>query len=128
MAGRELSRNFSITEGHVSKVFTTWINFLHQELKALTYFRTVLKTREKLPDSFHKFPNTRIVLDGAEVRTQKPSSLLAQRQTFSPYKHYNTYKAIVGCTPNGYICHISGLWGGSVSDRTILEESGLMGS
>ncbi|KAG0431858.1 hypothetical protein HPB47_021388 [Ixodes persulcatus] len=49
------------------------------------------------------------------------------RQTFSPYKHYNTYKAIVGCTPNGYICYVSGLWGGSASDRTIVEESEFMG-
>ncbi|CAN7978992.1 unnamed protein product [Ixodes persulcatus] len=127
MAGRELSRNFSITEAHVSKVFTTWINFLQRELRALTYFPTVLETREKLPDSFQKFPNTRIVLDATEVRTQKPSALLAQRQTFSPYKHYNTYKAIVGCTPNGYICYVSGLWGGSASDRTIVEESEFMG-
>ncbi|KAM7295722.1 hypothetical protein ISCGN_020994 [Ixodes scapularis] len=127
MAGRELSRNFNITEAHVSKVFTTWINFLQRELRALIYFPTVLETRKKLPDSFHKFPNTRIVLDATEVRTQKPSALLAQRQTFSPYKHYNTYKAIVGCTPNGYICYVSGLWGGSASDRTIVEDSELMG-
>ncbi|KAG0426986.1 hypothetical protein HPB47_025930 [Ixodes persulcatus] len=36
-------------------------------------------------------------------------------------------RAILGCTPNGYICHVTGLWGGSASYRTIVEESVLMG-
>ncbi|CAN7941798.1 unnamed protein product [Ixodes hexagonus] len=127
MAGREIARLFGISEGQVSKVFATWINFLQRELRAVTLFPTVSELQHHLPDAFHKFPNTRVVLDGTEVRIQKPSSLLAQRQTFSPYKHYNTYKAVVGCTPNGYICHVSKLWGGSVSDREIVEDSGLIG-
>lgn len=112
MAGKEIARNFGISEGQVSKVFTTWINFLQRELRAITLFPTVLEIQEHLPDAFHNFPNTRVVLDGTEVRIEKPSSLRAQRQTFSSYKHYNTYKAVVGCTPDGYICHVSDLWGG----------------
>lgn len=57
---------------------------------------------------------------------QRPSSLSAQRQTFSPYKHYNTNKALIGCTPDGYITYVSRLWGGSSSDKAILESSGLL--
>ncbi|XP_040073250.3 uncharacterized protein LOC115319271 [Ixodes scapularis] len=126
MVGKEIARNFNISEGQVSKVFSTWNNFLQQEVRALTPFPTVLENQENLPDAFHRFPNTRVVLDGTEVRTQKPSSLLAQRQTFSLYKHYNTYKAVVGSTPKGYISYVSELRGGSTSDRVIVEESGLM--
>ncbi|KAM7295911.1 uncharacterized protein LOC121833803 [Ixodes scapularis] len=126
MAGKELARNFNISEGQVSKVFVTWIKFLQRQLRVLLQFPTVAEIQPNLPNAFHKFSNTRAVLDGTEVRIQKPSSLLAQRQTFSPYKHYNTYKAVVGCTPEGYICHVSQLWGGTVSDRMIVEESGLV--
>lgn len=126
MPGKEIARNFGISEGHFSRVFATWINFLRLELKGMTRFPTCGELQGHLPTAFGSFPDTRVVLDGTEVRVQKPSSLAAQRQTFSYYKHYNTYKAIVGCTPNGYICYVSKLWGGSVSDRKIIEEGGLL--
>ncbi|XP_064456557.1 uncharacterized protein LOC135367286 [Ornithodoros turicata] len=125
MSGKEISRNFGISEGHFSKVFATWINFLNHELKSITSFPTVDQIKPHLPKAFMKFPNTRLVLDATEVRIQKPSSLKAQRQTFSHYKHYNTYKVVIGCTPDGYISFVSRLWGGSVSDVHVVEKSGL---
>lgn len=126
MPGEEVARNFLMSASHVSRIFVTWVNFLELELEA----RVQIPTREMLapylPGSFRGFENTRLVLDATEVRIQRPSSLSAQRQTFSTYKHYNTYKVLLGCTPDGYIAYVSRLWGGSVSDKTMLQCSGLL--
>lgn len=126
MQGQELARNFLMSESLVSRTFATWINFLQRELRHLTTFPTRDDIGPHLPKSFYDFPDTRLVLDATEVRIQRPSALNAQRQTFSPYKHYNTYKVLIGCTPDGYITYVSRLWGGSSSDKAILETSGLL--
>ncbi|XP_037582892.1 uncharacterized protein LOC119466448 isoform X1 [Dermacentor silvarum] len=126
MGGVELARNFLICESQVSRIFTTWVNLLQRELKELTTLPPREALQPYLPKSFRDFADTRLVLDATEVRIQRSSSLSAQRQTFSPYKHYNTYKVLLGCTPDGYIAFVSRLWGGSVSDTTILESSRLL--
>lgn len=126
MQGQELARNFLMSESLVSRTFSTWINFSQRELRHLTPLPTLDDIRSHLPKCFSDFPDTRLVLDATEVRIQRPSSLSAQRQTFSPYKHYNTYKALIGCTPDGYITYASRLWGGSSSDKAILASSGLL--
>ncbi|XP_037567711.2 uncharacterized protein LOC119448545 [Dermacentor silvarum] len=128
MPGKEIARNFMMSESQVSRTFATWINFLERELTAITSIPSQDEIRPHLPRSFRFFENTRLILDATEVRIQRPSSLGAQRQTFSTYKHYNTYKVLVGCTPDGYIAFVSRLWGGSVSDKTILGCSTLLDS
>ncbi|XP_064461833.1 uncharacterized protein LOC135371985 [Ornithodoros turicata] len=125
MSGREISRNFGTSECSFSKIFVTWINFLQRELKNITRFPTVAQIKPYLPDVFQEFPNTRLVLDVTEVRIQRPPSLNVQGQTFL---HYNTYKVVVGCTPDGYISYVSKLWGGSVSDAHIVQKSGVFDS
>ncbi|XP_077533318.1 uncharacterized protein LOC144145537 isoform X2 [Haemaphysalis longicornis] len=126
MSTEEVARNFMLSESQVSRIFSTWINFLQRELRRLTNIPPKEDMAQHLPKSFKGFEDTRLVLDATEVRIQRSSLLKAQRQTFSRYKHYNTYKALLGCTPDGYVAFVSRLWGGSVSDKAILESSGLM--
>ncbi|XP_065293901.1 uncharacterized protein [Dermacentor albipictus] len=126
MPGEEVARNFLMSTSHVSRIFATWVNFLEHELEARMQMPTREMIAPHLPGCFRGFENTRLVLDATEVRIQRPSSLSAQRQTFSTYKHYNTYKVLLGCTPDGYIAYVSRLWGGSVSDKTMLQCSGLL--
>ena len=80
-----------------------------------------------LPSGFReKFPTTYIIIDGSEVFIETPSDLHMQSSTWSQYKHHNTVKFLVGCTPNGAISFISSVYVGSISDVELTKVSGLL--
>ena len=66
-----------------------------------------------MPDEFAEFATTRIILDSTEIFIQCPSAMLVQSETWSDYKHHNTWKQLVGITPNGQVTFLSDLWGGA---------------
>ena len=51
-----------------------------------------------------------------------------QSSTWSQYKHHNTVKLLVACTPNGatYICFTSPVYVGSVSDKQLTQNSSFL--
>ena len=66
------------------------------------------------------------IIDCFELFIEKPSYLLAKSCTRSQYKHYNTAKYLISVTPQGVISYISNGWGGRVSDKYIVENSGYL--
>jgi len=52
--------------------------------------------------------------------------MLAQSETWSDYKHHNTWKLLAGVTPDGQVTFLSDLWGGRVPDKQITRESGVL--
>ena len=50
----------------------------------------------------------------------------SQSQTWSQYKHHNTWKALVGISPNGAFTFVSKLWTGRVTDKKITVECGIL--
>jgi len=80
-----------------------------------------------MPKTFKKdYPNARIIIDATEFYIKRLSSLLSQPCTFSSYKNGNTIKALIGVTPNGGISFVSEAYEGSISDRKLVEVSGLL--
>ena len=76
------------------------------------------------PSDFRvKFPATRALMDGTECPIKKPKAPAAQQIVFSTYKNRCTAKTIIGSTPGGMVSYVSPAYGGSASDRQIIERS-----
>ena len=78
---------------------------------------TVEQVKGTLPYAFKdKYPKTYIIIDASEIFIETPTDLEIQSSTWSNYKHNNTAKFLIGCTPNGAVSFVSQLYVGSVSD------------
>ena len=75
LTGKQLGGIFSISETQVSRIVTTWVCFLSSSLKEtlVTWPSRQLVSR-KLPQTFKKYPNTRVIIDCTEMFVEKPTS------------------------------------------------------
>lgn len=65
MSGKEISGNYGILEGLVSKVFAAGVNFL--KFKKLTSFFTGAGLQLYLCEAFRKLADRRVRLDGTDI-------------------------------------------------------------
>jgi len=122
---QELSILFGISEKEVSSIFVTWVNFVYLQWSELNWWPSRKLVSYFMPSDFRaKYGNTRVIVDGTECPINKPTQPVAQQATFSSYKNRNTVKVIVGCTPGGLVSYVSPAFGGSTSDRQIVESTG----
>ena len=123
---QELSILFGITEREVSCIFVTWINFMYLQWSEVNWWPSRKLVSYFMPSDFSaKYPKTRLIMDGTECPINKPTQPVAQQATFSFYKNRNTIKVVVGCTPGGLISYVSPAFGGSTSDRQVVESTAL---
>lgn len=123
----ELAINFNIDRKVVSRVIEQMINFLYYELTENDVWlsRDIIDTY--FPISFQQhYPLTRVILDATEIPIDKPLECNSQSATFSTYKNRNTLKVLVGISPRGQVTYLSEVYGGSTSDRQIVERSTLV--
>ncbi|XP_014679474.1 PREDICTED: uncharacterized protein LOC106819344 [Priapulus caudatus] len=126
MTNFALSRTFDVSESAVTNIFVTWINFMALQWGQINWWPHHDCIHYFSPSDFKaKFPTTRVILDGTEVPVKKPKDPLLQQATFSTYKNRNTAKVVVGTSPGGLVTYLSDAYGGSTSDRQILERSDL---
>ena len=82
---------------------------------------------QNMPANYEQdFPNTFAILDCTELKTEKPTSLVLQSQTYSTYKSTNTLKSLVACDPRGAVLYVSALFTGSISDKEIFKQCGII--
>ena len=121
-----LAGTFGINSSQVSRIYTTWITFLSQELSFLVLWLSRSELQKCLPKRLKKFKNVRVIIDCLELFTQKPKVPSSQKITWSNYKHWNTAKLLVGITPTGVVSFIPPLWTESIYDKEIVRQSGLL--
>ncbi|XP_077519979.1 uncharacterized protein LOC144129779, partial [Amblyomma americanum] len=73
-----------------------------------------------------KYSATRVILDVTEIKCQAASSLALQSATFSSYKPANTFKGLIGISPDGTVTVVSNLFPGSISDKECVSKSGFL--
>ena len=99
---------------------------MYFQLKEINTWPSKKIVQQHMPDSFGQmFGNTRVILDATEVPIAKPKDVNAQSSSFSTYKNRNTLKTMIGCTPQGLISFVGDSYGGSASDRQLIERSEL---
>ena len=73
-----------------------------------------------------QYPTTRVIIDATEIFIQQSSLPELQQRTFSSYKNHNTYKGLIGISPSGAVTFVSKLYPGSISDKELTHQSGLL--
>lgn len=123
----EIAMMYEVTIKHIYNIFITWIRFMSLQWKNLDLWIDKESVRTYMPFSFYdKYPSTRVILDATEIPVKKPKLPFAQQVTFSSYKNRNTLKFLVGITPSGLISYVSPCYGGSATDRQIIEQSSIL--
>ena len=118
---------FNISQTTVSKVFISWINFLYFMLGSTCMWPSREKIQKKRPTCFESmYPDCRGIIDASEIKVQAPSSLVLNSEIYSSCKSHTTYKGKVVISPSGEIIHISSLFEGSISDKELVRQSGLL--
>ena len=123
----DISDRFNISQAAVSRKVITWANYLYFFLGSQPIWPSKERVQSFMPPVFKQlYPDTRVILDCTEIKTQVPSSLLLQSQMYSNYKSCTTFKGLVGIAPNGAITFVSQLYTGSISDKEIVRVSGIL--
>jgi hypothetical protein len=122
---KDLATRFGVSTQSASVVFNTWLDLVYLKLGQLSIWPNRDTIIKNMPSEYRKdFPTTIIIIDGTEVKTQIPSALCLQSQLYSDYKSSTTLKGLIGCDPNGSVMFVSELFTGSISDKSITEQSG----
>ena len=127
---RYLSHQFDIGYDLLRRLFITWIQLLYKSFdETLRPHMYAPRSRHHpLPHAFRNslLNKTRIVLDCTEIRTETSRHYTQQGHLYSQYKSHATAKILIGCAPNGACMFVSSAFEGSISDKSIVEKSGVL--
>ena len=100
---------------------------MYRQLKLLNIAATFTQVRINMPVKMKElYPYLREIYVATEIEAQRSRDPIAQRLMWSHYKQRHTLKVPIGCGPVGNITCISDVYGGSVSDKQLFINSGVV--
>lgn len=124
---QDIAYRFELSQSTVSRIVTTWINFMYLELKQIPLWPPRELIQANMPKQFKDmYPNTHVIIDATEIYIDQPRLPDIQQMTFSSYKNSNTFKGLIGISPDGAVTFVSSLYPGSISDKELTMQSGLL--
>ena len=127
LLGVDLATRAGMSQSQMSRIFITWIDFLHSRLRQYPIWPTRECVNETMPQSFSElYPTTHVIIDCSELFIETPSSFRTQSATYSSYKHHNTAKGLVGISPSAAVTFVSDLYAGRCSDKQITKDCGIL--
>lgn len=122
-----LGHMFGISKSRASVIFSTYAPLVSSHLKQFVYWPTREFIRARVPLAFRKrYSDVESIIDAFEIQIEKPSNVMWQAQTWSNYKHCNTFKYLISITPDGLINFISREFGGRIADDDLTVSSGFI--
>lgn len=123
----DLAQRFHISKSTCSNITNQWIPYLSEKLSFLTAWPSRMTINKSMPMKFRrKYPNCRVIIDCTEIYTETPQSLSNKSLMYSHYKSHMTYKALLAISPTGIITFASDLWAGSISDKQLTANCGIL--
>ncbi|XP_020787669.2 uncharacterized protein LOC110166720 isoform X2 [Boleophthalmus pectinirostris] len=123
---KDLAQRFDLPSATVSKIIREWIPMLSLVLKPLIIWPSKNAVTANMPTCFKpKFENCRCVIDCTEICIKRIYNRKAGAETQN-YKQQNTVKYLIGITPAGAICFLSGGLDGRASDKITTLGSGFL--
>ena len=118
---------FGVSPPTASRVFITWVNLVFHVLSPLLHWSSREVIADTMPQKFRDFnPDTHVIIDCTEIYLERPSGHGNQAATYNSYTSSNTAKVLVSIGPYGVFTYLAAPFGGSVSDRYIVCESGFL--
>lgn len=125
---RVLAEIFKVSTSTVSRIVITWSNYLYLVLGSIQIWMTQEQVRRTMPVKFQRnCPNVRVIIDCTELRCECPEAITLHSEAFSAYKSHTTFKGLIGVAPCGAITFVSKLFTGSISDKELTKQSGILG-
>ena len=113
-----------IKDTSISEIFTTFTQLMYKVFRDMRKIMFPSKEiRRFLPRVFKTIKGIRCSVNCTEFRVETSRNFTRQGNTYSSYKHANTFKCLIAVTPNGGSCFVSDLYEGDIPDVQIFGHS-----